>query len=134
MKKLFFGLTLLMAGLLAFAQAQSTAAVPNELQTLTRNWANTINKGDLDGWLELHTENIDYADHAWWVGKSRNEMRRWGQAIIAAKGQFTINSSQMQGNNLVWMLEYKDVGFSTQGKAVVTVQNGKISKLVIGSR
>ncbi len=130
MNKIVVGLTMIFVTLFAFAQAQN--AVPSELQTLTRNWTSTINKGDLDGWLELHAENIDYADYTWWVGKSRTEMRRWGQAIIAAKGQFTITSSQMQGNNLVWMLEYKDSGFSNKSKAVVTVQNGKISKLVIG--
>ncbi len=132
MKKMFVGLTVFFAALFAFAQAQN--AVPNDLQTLTRNWTSTINKADLDGWLELHSENIDYADYTWWVGKSRTEMRRWGQAIVAAKGQFTITSSQIQGANLVWMLEYKDSGFSNKSKAVVTMQNGKINKLVIGSR
>jgi hypothetical protein len=132
MNKVFSVFALAFVLVLGLARAQT--AVPPELQTLTKAWTETINKGDLEAWLNLHAENVDYADYSWWVGKSRAEMRKWGEAIIGARGAFKITSSRMEGRNLVWLLEYRDSGFSNKSQAVVTVTNGKISKLVIGAR
>jgi hypothetical protein len=132
MNKVFPVLALVFA--LVFGWSRAQTVVPAEMQTLTKAWAETINKGDLEAWLKLHAENVDYADYSWWVGKSRAEMRKWGEAVISAKGAFKITSSRMEGRNLVWLLEYRDSGFSNKSQAVVTVQNGLISKLVIGSR
>ena len=133
-KSIFVSILAVVLGIVALAQNQQSQTLPTEMQTLTREWAKTINEGNLEGWLALHTENIDYADYSYWVGKSREEMRRWGQAVIGAGGRFTITEARMQGGNLVWLLEYRDRGFSNQSRGVVTVTNGRISKLVIGSR
>ena len=131
MKHVIAGMLLL--GLI-FSGVRAQNTVPAELQTLSKNWTTTINKGDLEGWLALHAENIDYQDYTWWVGKSRNEMRKWGEAVINAKGAFTITDMRMNDKDLVWMIEYKDSGFSNKSKGTVSIVNGKIQKLVIGAR
>jgi hypothetical protein len=82
------------------AAAQNTAAAPaasltaSKAAELTKNWMQTINSGQLDAWLALHADSVVYADHAWWQGKSREEMRSWGQAVIKAKGKFDITNSR----------------------------------------
>ena len=129
-----FFAAVLIAGLLVSITRAQTAVVPAPLQSLTKAWADTINAGNLEGWLNLHATDVDYADYTYWVGKSRTEMRRWGAAIINANGRFTITSSRMQGDTLIWLLEYRDSGFANRSQALITVNNGLISKLVIGSR
>jgi hypothetical protein len=117
--------------LLALSISSAQSAIPKEFSEMATRWTQTINSGKLNDWLELHAEDVQYQDNNWWQGKSRKEMRSWGEALVAAKGQFTLSQLAMRSNELTFNYAYRDSGFSTTGKGVIALEKGKIQKLVL---
>jgi hypothetical protein len=114
--------------ILPFASAQSET----EADTVTQAWAEAINSGDLEGWLALHAEDVEFANHSWFVGGSREEMRRWGQAVINAGGVYTIMEHSVNEDGTVrWLIDYKDRSFAIQEQGVIAIEDGLIQRLIL---
>lgn len=126
-----FILSLLFPFIIACAQ-ESTMS--EEATAITTAWTETINSGDVDGWVALHAPDIEFADYSYWQGNSQDELRVWGEAVVNAEGQYTIlESSVQEDGTLLWVIDYKDRGFAIQGEAVVTLEDGVIQRLMIGN-
>ncbi len=118
----------------AFAQQNQNSPVINAEQAtqITRNWASAINSGKLEQWMNLHAPNVEFANHSWFTGNTRSELRTWGQAVIDAKGVYTITEQRIQNGRIIWMIDYKDRSFAIKEMGTVTVTNGQISRLILG--
>jgi hypothetical protein len=118
----------------AFAQQNQNSPVISAKQAaqITRDWASAINSGNLEQWMNLHAPNVEFANHSWFIGNTRAEMRTWGQAVIDAKGVYTITEQSIQNGRIIWMIDYKDRSFAIKEMGTVTVVNGQISRLILG--
>jgi hypothetical protein len=122
--------TLALAPLTSMA---STTVSKAEAEKIAASWTRAINGGALNEWLNLHAENIEFADFEYHKGSNREDMRKWGQALINAGGAYKITRQRIEGTTLVWLFEYKDRGFSTKGQGRLLIENGKIRRLTFGA-
>jgi hypothetical protein len=118
------------------SRAQSVAATPVLTQAIadkiTSDWAQAINSGNVQAWMELHADKVEFANHSWFTGKSRAEMRPWGTAVVNAGGVYRILEHRIENGQLIWMIDYKDRSFAIREMGRVNVSNGKITRLILG--
>jgi hypothetical protein len=140
MVKAFFLSIALMGAMAGFsadqARAQSATATLVLTQTtadkITADWARAINSGNLQAWMELHADNVEFANHSWFTGKTRAEMRPWGTAVVNAGGVYRILEHRIENGQLIWMIDYKDRSFAIREMGRVNVTDGKITRLILG--
>jgi hypothetical protein len=125
---------MMMIGALAVVASKPAAAAMTEgdAQALAKAWMEAINTGNVEAWINLHADMVEFANHSWFTGKRRVEMRRWGEAVVNAGGVYTIMKNEVSGDNLIWTIDYKDRSFAIQERGVITVIDGKIAKLILG--
>jgi uncharacterized protein YbaA (DUF1428 family) len=118
----------------AFAQSQvqAQALTPEVAAQLTKAWAEAISTGRLNDWMAMHATDIEFANHSWFKGRSREEMRRWGQAVIDAGGVYRIVEHRIENGILIWTIDYKDRTFAINERGTITVVDGQIKKLILG--
>jgi hypothetical protein len=124
---------ILLAALALVGTASASAAMTDtEGDALAKAWMDAINGGDVAAWMDLHAENVEFANHSWFTGNRREEMRRWGDAVVNAGGVYTIMNSDVSGDTLIWTIDYKDRSFAIQERGNITVVDGKITRLILG--
>jgi hypothetical protein len=125
---------MMMVGAFALMAASPVSAAMTDAEgdALAKAWMDAINTGNVQAWMDLHAEDVEFANHSWFTGNRRDEMRRWGDAVVNAGGVYTIMSSDVDGEALVWMIDYKDRSFAIQERGRITVKDGKINKLILG--
>jgi SnoaL-like domain len=116
-----------------FAAAQDVNEVTDP-KVFADQWAKAINSGDVESWMALHALDVIFANHGWFTGNTREEMRRWGDAVVASGGAYTIEDARIEGDSQIWLIDYKDRSFAIQEMGTVTVVGGAISKLILGDR
>jgi hypothetical protein len=118
----------------AFAQSATTSQelTAETAAKITQDWSAAISSGRLADWMGLHAETVEFANHSWFQGQSREEMRSWGQAVINAGGVYRILEHRIENGFLIWTIDYKDRSFAIQERGTVTVVDGMITRLVLG--
>lgn len=116
------------------ALAAPSPVSSEQVSRLAEDWSTAISTGNLEGWMNMHAETIEFANHGWFTGKTREEMRRWGQAVIDAGGVYRIEEERVEGNERIWLIDYKDRSFAIKEMGRVSVENGKITRLILGNR
>jgi hypothetical protein len=113
---------------------QGVALDTTDAKAFADRWAVAINSGDVDGWMALHDPDVVFANHGWFVGDTRDEMRTWGEAVVRAGGVYTIEEARTEGDRQIWLIDYVDRSFVIREMGTVSVKNGLISELILGDR
>jgi hypothetical protein len=117
-----------------FLATQGVAQETVDAKAFADRWALAINSGDVEAWMALHAPDVVFANHGWFVGASRDEMRRWGDAVVRAGGVYTIEEARTEGDRQIWLIDYVDRSFAIREMGTVSVKNGLISELILGDR
>ncbi len=117
------------------AHSETTSPISDEIaEQITENWADHVSSGDVDSWMLLHAEDVEFANHSWFTGIARDEMRRWGNAVARADGVYVIEEMTNHGDHLIWLIDYNDRSFSIREQGRVEIANGLITKVILGPR
>lgn len=100
--------------------------------SLAQQFVNAVNAGDLEAYMAVYTPDA-VVDDIGRVFDSEEELRSWGEALINADSVYTITGEEMQGDTLVWGLEYRAGSYSLTGTGEIVAEDGKIKSMIIRS-
>jgi ketosteroid isomerase-like protein len=108
------------------------ASTQDAEESLAQQFVNAVNAGDLEAYMAVYAPDA-VVDDIGRVFDSEEELRSWGEALINADSVYTILSEEMQGETLVWTLEYRAGSYFLAGTSEIVAEDGKIKTMVIRS-
>jgi hypothetical protein len=100
--------------------------------SLAQQFVTAVNAGDLEAYTAVYAPDA-VVDDIGRVFDTPEELQSWGEALINANSVYTILSEEMQGETLVWRLEYRAGSYFLAGTGEIVAEDGKIKTMVIRS-
>jgi hypothetical protein len=118
--------------ILSLLLVSCVASTQEDEVSLAQQFVNAVNAGDLEAYMAVYAPDA-VVDDIGRIFDSEEELREWGEALINADSAYTILSEGMQGETLVWTLEYRAGSYFLAGTGEIVAEDGKIKSMVIRS-